>query len=108
MTKLLLARHEETLDWFALSATCPGAFECIPLTGDQIANITVPFRFVPTHRHYKGGIYARYGEVIMPGTQVVYTVYGDVKGLNWLRRKEKFEATLGKGLRFTPLNSTDI
>ena len=103
MTKLLLARHEETLDWFALGQTGPEAFECLVLTGNQLANVKTPSNFEPTHRHYKGNLYARYGEAILPGTQSVYTLYGDAEGLNWLRKKEKFEGRVGKGLRFTPL-----
>jgi hypothetical protein len=106
MSKLLLARHEETLEWFAVAETFPGAFACIPLTGDQIANVRAPSGFRPTHRHYKGGHYARFGEVILPGTQTVYTVYGDATGLNWVREKVKFEGAQGKGLRFTPLEAS--
>ncbi|WP_205910720.1 hypothetical protein [Rhizobium sp. MHM7A] len=108
MAKLLLARHEETLEWFAVAETYPGAFVCIPLTGDQNANVRAPSHFKATHRHYKGGLYARFGEVILPGTQTVYTVYGDAEGLNWLREKVKFEGSNGEGLRFTPLKAADV
>ncbi len=103
MTKLLLARHEETLDWYVLGETGPGAFECLLLTGDQIANVKALSNFDATHRHYKGHLYARYGETILPRTQTIFTVYGDAAGMNWLRAKEKFEGKVEKGLRFTPL-----
>jgi len=107
MEKLLLARHEETLDWFAVAETCPGVFACLPLTGDQIANVRAPSNFTATHRHYKGGLYAMFGEAILPGTQTVFTVYGDAKGMNWLWEKEKFEGLQGEGLRFAPLKTSD-
>jgi hypothetical protein len=109
MSKLLLARHEETLEWYVVGETHPRAFACIKLTGDQINNILPIRNFAPTHRHYKGGLYQVYGETILPGTQTVYVVYGDRTGLNWLREKEKFEALHdGAKLRFTPVIRPDV
>ena len=102
MTKLLLARHEENMDWYVVAETGPGAFECLRVAGDQIAHVKAPFNFQATHRHYKGRLYAKYGETILPGTQTIYVVYGDESGLNWLREKEKFDGSVGKELRFTP------
>lgn len=103
MEKLILARHEETLEWFALAEAYPGEFSCIPLTGDQIENVKRPSNFKATHRHFKGGLYAWFGEVVLPGTQTVFTVYGDATGLNWVREKAKFEGLHGADLRFKPL-----
>lgn len=108
MSKLLLVRHEETLDWYVVAETYPRAFACVRLSGDQIDNVTPNRHLVPTHRHYKGGLYQVFGETIVPGTQTVFVVYGDRDGLNWLREKQKFEAPHnGTELRFTPLVKPD-
>lgn len=84
---LLLARHSETLSWYALADLGDSVFDIVALNGDQSDKITKPRHFKATHRHYKGGLYQKLGITLMPKGDIfeVYVVYGDEIGNYWIR-----------------------
>lgn len=64
----------------------------------------VPSEFVPTHRHYKGGLYSVLGvaRAMHSGDDLV--IYRGADHRAWARPKEMFEGTLDDGRRrFVPL-----
>ena len=55
-------------------------------------------RFVPTHRHRKGGLYRKLAEGVLEADRSAVVIYDDAEGTIWVRDAGEF----GDG-RFTPL-----
>jgi len=80
---------------FAVGAV-PAAVAAVPSTA--------PSGFTPTHRHYKGGLYAVLGvaRAMYGGEELV--IYRGADRRAWARPREMFEGAIADGtLRFTPL-----
>ena len=61
--------------------------------------------FVPTHRHYKGGLYRKLFDARHSETEELLTVYQSADGRHWVRPTAMFDERLPDGrLRFAPIN----
>lgn len=98
------ARHSETLAWHDVYE-CAGRFTIV--ANDTVKDgpkilMSCP-DFVPTHVHYKGGLYRvlGFGEIV--GRTEEMTLYRDGVGNFWIRPRAMFEGRMPDGRpRFAP------
>lgn len=101
---LTAARHSETLDWYDVVADGNGIRFLKNPGADDVRPVSDP-AFVPTHVHYKGGLYRVLGHGIIEGEQDEMTLYCDGIGNGWIRPRGMFEDVLESGRpRFAPFS----
>lgn len=113
LPSVVFARHSETLDWYLVildgNPSIDHRFQTERVDFGKVAFTHVPEDFTPTHIHYKGHGYRRYGlAYVLEPTEVyvTYVLYGDAEGNYWLRPREMFEGNLDDGtVRFTPVTA---
>jgi len=102
--KTISVAHSETHAMYLATEIAPGLFmfEPDPASVFAIKDGVPEEGFVPTHVHYKGGLYRVLGFGLLDGVEM--TLYGDAKGNNWARPRKMFDDRLVSGTpRFAPL-----